>query len=380
MLKVALKDILARKRRLVTTSIAIVLGIAFLTGTNLLSATLQRLDRGSDQATSTTASTRSSAHRTSRRRPSASRSDLRSPSSWWTRSQRSRASASPRGSSSRPGPADRRRRQGLRRRVRAARRSSTTGSRTTSCALDVSSRAGGRRADDEIALDFTQRRQPGAGRRRRGRIGHDPEPGDPVVRAGRHPRTGRGGRPVVGRQADVLHHRDGDGAGRSSPPEFNFVAVGAAEGETQAELADRIAAAVPGQQVVTGEAFTEESQEQIAQFVDILGDLRERVRLHRTVRRDLHHLQHVLDHHHPAHPGDGAAASGRRPPPPGARGDDARSRHRRPGRRDHRPACSACCWQPCSSSAVGNFFTVGERDPRPDGGSGGGRGGRSVSW
>ena len=40
MLRVALKDLLARKRRLVTTSIAVVLGIAFLTGTQLLSTTL----------------------------------------------------------------------------------------------------------------------------------------------------------------------------------------------------------------------------------------------------------------------------------------------------------------------------------------------------
>ncbi len=32
MFKVALKDLLARKRRLVTTGLAIILGIAFLTG------------------------------------------------------------------------------------------------------------------------------------------------------------------------------------------------------------------------------------------------------------------------------------------------------------------------------------------------------------
>ncbi|MFM7067924.1 MAG: FtsX-like permease family protein, partial [Actinomycetes bacterium] len=40
MLRIALKDVLARKRRLVTTSIAIALGIAFLTGTQLLSTIL----------------------------------------------------------------------------------------------------------------------------------------------------------------------------------------------------------------------------------------------------------------------------------------------------------------------------------------------------
>ena len=53
MLKVALKDLLARKRRLVTTGIAIVLGIAFMTGTQLLSSTLQRLHQVAWSATST---------------------------------------------------------------------------------------------------------------------------------------------------------------------------------------------------------------------------------------------------------------------------------------------------------------------------------------
>ena len=41
MLKVALKDLFARKRRLVTTGLAIILGIAFLTGTQLLSSALR---------------------------------------------------------------------------------------------------------------------------------------------------------------------------------------------------------------------------------------------------------------------------------------------------------------------------------------------------
>jgi putative ABC transport system permease protein len=39
-LRIAIKDLFARKRRLVTTGIAVVLGIAFLTGTQLLSVTL----------------------------------------------------------------------------------------------------------------------------------------------------------------------------------------------------------------------------------------------------------------------------------------------------------------------------------------------------
>src|SRR5690606_28452667 len=41
MFQVALKDLMARKRRLVTTGLAVVLGIAFLTGTRVLSTVLE---------------------------------------------------------------------------------------------------------------------------------------------------------------------------------------------------------------------------------------------------------------------------------------------------------------------------------------------------
>ena len=55
------------------------------------------------------------------------------------------------------------------------------------------------------------------------------------------------------------------------PDQFNFVAVAGDEGLSQTELADRLAFALPGDQVLTGDAFTEESQQSIAGFVDILG-------------------------------------------------------------------------------------------------------------
>ena len=41
MFRVALKDLMARKRRLVTTGLAVVLGIAFLSGTQVLSTVLR---------------------------------------------------------------------------------------------------------------------------------------------------------------------------------------------------------------------------------------------------------------------------------------------------------------------------------------------------
>ena len=40
MLRVAFKDLMARKRRLVTTGLAVILGIAFLTGTQILGGVL----------------------------------------------------------------------------------------------------------------------------------------------------------------------------------------------------------------------------------------------------------------------------------------------------------------------------------------------------
>ena len=46
MLRVALKDLLAHKRRLITTGIAVILGIAFLTGTQLLGGALDESIRG----------------------------------------------------------------------------------------------------------------------------------------------------------------------------------------------------------------------------------------------------------------------------------------------------------------------------------------------
>ncbi len=54
------------------------------------------------------------------------------------------------------------------------------------------------------------------------------------------------------------------------PGQFNYVAAGAVDGVSQAELAESLAATVPDMQVVTGEEFTEENSDQIAQFVGIL--------------------------------------------------------------------------------------------------------------
>ncbi len=52
--------------------------------------------------------------------------------------------------------------------------------------------------------------------------------------------------------------------------QYNYVAVSAKDGVSQDELASQLAEANPDLQVLTGEAFTEENQDAVAQFVGIL--------------------------------------------------------------------------------------------------------------
>jgi len=54
------------------------------------------------------------------------------------------------------------------------------------------------------------------------------------------------------------------------PGGFSYVAAAADRGVTQEQLATRLSKALPSEQVLTGAAFTKESQGQISQFVDIL--------------------------------------------------------------------------------------------------------------
>jgi len=55
------------------------------------------------------------------------------------------------------------------------------------------------------------------------------------------------------------------------PDQFNFIAVAAEDTVSEQQLADNLVSALPDQQVLTGAAFTEENQQSISQFVDILG-------------------------------------------------------------------------------------------------------------
>ena len=98
----------------------------------------------------------------------------------------------------------------------------------------------GPEADDEIALDFNSADGLGV------------ELGDEVTIATTQQGTetytlvgilglGEDGDGVLGRPPDVLHHRRPPCGWPTSPTQFNFIAVAAEPGVTQAELADGIA-------------------------------------------------------------------------------------------------------------------------------------------
>lgn len=269
MFKVALKDLLARKRRLVTTGLAIILGIAFLTGTQLLSSALR------DSIESLIGDVYSGIDAV-----------VRSPDS----------QESPFGQPIRDTvPAS------LVDEVRAV-----DGVRTAEGYVeavgpqlvdsdgkvygsagfgpptlvynwieDDQLRAGALRegrppeADDEVVLDFDSV------------AGLELELGDDVTlattQAGKETFTlvgvaglgedgaeSAGARPMLFTTATAMRLAD-------QPGEFSFVAVAGDEGVDEDTLADRLSQALPTQQVLTGTAFTEENQEAIAGFVDILG-------------------------------------------------------------------------------------------------------------
>ncbi len=93
---------------------------------------------------------------------------------------------------------------------------------------------------------------------------------------------------------------------------FTSVSLTAADGVSQAELAEAAAAVVPeGFTAVTGDKVAKESQQQLGQFLDVISYFLVTLRRDRDRRRRLHHLQHLLD--------PGVAAGARVRPPAGAR-------------------------------------------------------------
>ena len=213
MFKVALKDLLARKRRLVTTGLAIILGIAFLTGTQLLSSALRDsiedligdVYEGIDAV-------------------------VRSPDSQETPFGQPIRDTVPTSLVDEVAAVD-----GVR---VAAGYVESTGPQLIDDDGKVYGSAGfgpptlvynwiddeqlrtgvltegrGPEADDEIALDFDSRRRARRRDRRHGDPRHHPV-GQGDLHPRGHPRPGRGRHRVLGRPPDVLHHRHRDAAGR----------------------------------------------------------------------------------------------------------------------------------------------------------------------
>ena len=268
MFRVALKDLLARKRRLVTTGLAIVLGIAFLTGTQLLSATL------SDSIESLIGDVYDGIDGV-----------VRSPDKQET----------PFGQPLRtPVPASLVEQVAAVDGVRVAEGFvESTGPQLLdennkvvgggfgppmlvyNWVQDDELRTGkltdgrGPTADDEIALDFSTVEDLGVATGDQVTLvttqqGQENFELVGVLGLGPDGTEASGAKPMFFTTATAMRLAD-------QPDQFNFVAVAAGDGVSEKQLADNLVSTLPDQQVLTGAAFTEENQQSISQFVDILG-------------------------------------------------------------------------------------------------------------
>ena len=99
-----------------------------------------------------------------------------------------------------------------------------------------------------------------------------------------------------------------------SPDKVSEIDVSADGGVSQEQLVENLQPVLPkGVEAITGDDLTKENNEDINNdFLGLLRGVPARVRGRRAARRDVQHLQHVLDHHRPAHARVGAAARDRR--------------------------------------------------------------------
>jgi len=268
MFRVALKDLLARKRRLVTTGLAIVLGIAFLTGTQLLSATL------SDSIESLIGDVYDGIDgvvRSPDKQETPFGQPLRTPVPASLVDQVAVVDGVrvAEGFVESTGP------QLLDENKKVVGGGFGPPTLVYNWVQDDELRTGrltdgrGPTADDEIALDFSTADDLGVA------------VGDPVTLVttqqgqetyelvgilglGADGTEASGAKPMFFTTATAMRLAD-------QPDQFNFIAVAAEDTVSEQQLADNLVSALPDQQVLTGAAFTEENQQSISQFVDILG-------------------------------------------------------------------------------------------------------------
>ena len=267
MFRIALKDLFARKRRLVTTAIAIALGIAFLTGTQLLSGIL------SDSIKSLVGDTYDGIDavvRSSKVQKVGFGNEIRTPVPEGLAAQ----VAGVTGVRASSGIVETVTAQLVGKDGKVVGSSFGPPTIVYNWVEDPQLRYGtlregtGPTNDSEIVLDFGSAKDGGY------------TIGDTVTVAGQ---TQTEQFTLVGLTGLGKDGKDSGGAKTLQfttpvaqrigqiPGEFSYVVAAADQGVSQQELADAISAAIPGEQVVTGERFSKENQESISQFVDILG-------------------------------------------------------------------------------------------------------------
>ncbi len=268
MFRVALKDLLARKRRLVTTSIAIVLGIAFLTGTQLLSSTL------SDSIKSLVGDVYQGIDAVVRS-PDTQETPLGQPIRNPVPASLTPEVAAVTGVRDAQGVVESTGPELVDSKGKVYGGGFGPPTITYNWLTDEALRLGkltdgrGPEADDEVAVDFKTADGLGV------------EVGGEITLATTQQGTetftlvglvGLGEDGTQSSGAKVMFFTTPTAQRLvNQPDQFNYVAVAAEPGVTQTALAKDLADALPNQQVLTGAAFTEENQEQISQFVDILG-------------------------------------------------------------------------------------------------------------
>lgn len=268
MLRVAFKDLMARKRRLVTTSIAIVLGIAFLTGTQLLSSTLSDSIKTlvSDVYAGIDAVVRSpDTQQTPLDQP------LRSPvpSSLVDQVRAVKGVRAAEGVVEGSGP------ELVDRKGKVFGGGFGPPTITHNWLLDPALRLGtltkgrGPAADNEMALDFTTAADL--------RLAVGDQVTIATTQQGTEKFTlvglvglGEGGARPSGAKSMFFTTPTAQRLA-NQPDELSYVAVAADRGVAQQVLARSLSATLPDTQVLTGAAFTKESQEQISQLVNILS-------------------------------------------------------------------------------------------------------------
>ncbi len=266
MFRVALKDLLARKRRLLTTGLAVMLGIAFLSGTQVLSSVLNdSIDSLIDDVYEGFDAV------------------VRSPDADSVGFGQSIRSPLPASLVETAAAVD-------------GARVAEGGVETTTAQLvgadgevvgsdfgpptlvsnwlqDETLRLGrltegrGPTGDDEIALDFKTAEDAGYVVGDRVTVGapEGPEHFELVGLVG----LGEDGTRSSGAKVLVFDTPVAQRIGQV-PDAFNYIAVAADDGVTQDDLVVRLVNALPDQQVLTGEQFADESADAISQFVDIL--------------------------------------------------------------------------------------------------------------